>query len=90
MDFMDIIPTVRMKDMYTKDGKTERDCYHFYCKCNRFDGELSYNIIGLYFDEHANDIDALVGYFGNDVDAAMDELDRLNQLLDEARKQIKN
>lgn len=87
-----MLATVKIKDMYSLDGKTERDCHHFYCKCNRYNSDIFFVIIGSYFINGIHGMieegNALIKVFKNDINAAMDKLDRLKKLLNEAKEQI--
>lgn len=79
-----MIPTIKVKDLYSVSQKTERDCFHFYCKCNRDENEIYYAIIGEYF-VNANINNALVRVYDN-VTEAMDTLDELRKRLKEAKE----
>lgn len=80
--------TIKIIDKASEKEGTERNCHYFYCKCSRINGRIIYSVIGLYYDEMHDETPAWVGFFNDDVNAALDELDRLNQLLNEAKKQI--
>lgn len=73
----DELKTITVDDLVTGQQK---NCHRFYCTCERSNKRIFFHICGSYMDLFAVN-EALIKVILDDMDSAMDELDRLNQLL---------